>query len=47
MGDIEGSADLVKAIGLAILRQFPLDLHPRNIEEVANGVFIFISVQPS
>ena len=45
MRDIEGRANLVETPDLAILRQFGLDLHPRHVEKIANGVLVLVGVQ--
>ena len=45
MGDVERGADFVVAAGLAVLRQFGFDLHPGDVEQVADGVLIFVGVE--
>ena len=45
MRDIERGADLVVAPGLAVLRQFGFDLDPGDVEEIAEGVLVFVGVE--
>ena len=47
MGDVERVADFVEAVGLAVVGKLPADLQPRGVKEVAQGVFVFVAVQPA
>src|SRR4029077_15881959 len=43
--DIERTPDFIEAASHAVLRQFVLDLDPGNVEDVADGVLVFVGVE--
>ena len=43
--DVEHVRTLVEAVGFAILRKLALDLEPRRMEQIAEGVFVFVGVE--
>ena len=45
MRDVERGADFVVAVRFAVLRKFGLELYPGNVEEIADGVLIFVGVE--
>jgi hypothetical protein len=47
VGHVERLATLVKAVGLAVLGQPVGDRRPRDAEQVAQGVFVLVAVEPA
>ena len=45
MRDIERGTDFVIAPGFAILRKLGFDLDPRDVEEVAESILVFVGVE--
>src|SRR6185437_8951273 len=45
--DIERVRDLVEAERLAVFGELPLQLKPGRMQQVAQGVFVFVGIQAS
>ena len=47
VGDVERIADFIVAVGLAVVGELAADLEPRRAEQITQGVFVFVAVEPA
>ena len=42
---VESVADFVVAVGFAVIGKLTADLEPGSVEEIAQGIFVFVAVE--
>ena len=47
VGDVERIADFIVAVGLAVVGELAANLEPRRAEQITQGVFVFVAVEPA